>query len=177
MLHGESILKSFEAKLTWALEGLIALFLFGMLATVVVLVALRYVFGSSIIGANEIIVILFVYTTSIGAALAIGKGEHLAIVFAVDKLSVKWRRRVDLIRALLVAGINAIAIVYSVQWMSVTGDYLMPSTGLPRWVAQLSIPVGCSLALLFSVFQCVRICDSNRAPGGNRSDSEKEPTT
>ena len=70
-------MKRFERALTKTLEGIMAGLLFVILATVATLVTLRYVFNSSITGASELIVIFFVYITSIGAALAIGKGEHL----------------------------------------------------------------------------------------------------
>lgn len=172
MKDRESPLHKFETRLTSALEAVIALLLFAILAIVVTLVTLRYVFDSSIIGANEIIVILFVYTTAIGAALAVGKGEHLSIVFVVEKLSGSWRRRVDFFRVFMVGAINAIAIYYSIQWMSVTGDYLMPSTGLPRWVAQLSIPVGCSLALLYSIFQWFRVGEQSQPQTIGNANSE-----
>ena len=49
----------------------------------------------------------------------------------------------------MVAAINAIMVWFSFHWISITGDYLMPSTGLPRIVAQLSIPLGCGLATLY----------------------------
>ena len=34
-------------------------------------------------------------------------------------------------------------------WIWKTGHFLMPSTGLPRWVAQISIPMGGLLGLVF----------------------------
>ncbi len=126
-------------------------------AAVVMLVGLRYLFNTSITGTNELIVILFVYTTAIGAALGIAKGDHLAIVFVIEKFPPKSRWMARLIQVGLVGLMNAVALIYSIQWIGVTGHYLMPSTGLPRWVAQLSIPLGCSIALCFTTIHVVRL--------------------
>jgi TRAP-type C4-dicarboxylate transport system permease small subunit len=169
-------MKRFERALTKVLEGIMAGLLFAILATVVMLVTLRYLFNSSITGANELIVILFVYITSMGAAVAVGKGEHLAIVFALDWLPPGARRLANRLSILLVGVINAVAILYSVRWISVTGGFMMPSTGLPRWVAQLSIPLGCSLAL---VYCALRLASERPAPGDAPKDAslaDQQPT-
>ena len=160
-----------ETILCRGLELLLGVCLGLIAATVVTLVGLRYLWNTSVTGANELIVILFVYTTALGAALGIAKGEHLAIVFLIDKLPPRGRRGVDGIRVALVGLINAIALVYSVRWIAVTGHYLMPSTGLPRWVAQLSIPLGCSLGLLFAGMHLVRLLRRETPGGGKTPDS------
>ena len=121
--------------------------------TVVALVALRYIFNSSIPGANEWIVILFVYATSLGAALGFGKGNHLSIEFAVEKVSGKSRRYIDLLQTILLCLLHVAIVVLSCYWIWMTGHFLMPSTGLPRWVAQISIPIGGLLGLVFIVLR------------------------
>jgi len=161
-------MKRFESILCTALEGLIGLLLGLIASAVVMLVGLRYVFNSSITGTNELIVILFVYTTAIGAALGIAKGDHLAIVFLIEKLPPRGRWLAELMRVGLVGLINAVALVYSVQWIGVTGHYLMPSTGLPRWVAQLSIPLGCSIGLGFAAIHAVRLL-GKETPGSENA--------
>ena len=122
---------------------------------VVAMVVLRYVFNSSVTGANEFVTILFVYTTAIGSALAVGKREHIAIGFAVEKLSSVNRRRVEIIGLIAMGVLNIVIVCYSIYWIRTTGDYLMPSTGLPRAVAQLSIPLGCTLAFVFCLLRVI----------------------
>ena len=125
------------------------------LPALVTLVALRYLFNSSITGANELVTILFVYTTAIGAAVAVGKGEHIAISLAVEKLSRRGRRIAEIIQLLLVAGLNAVMIFYSIAWIRITGEFLMPSTGLPRAAVQMSVPIGCGLAIVYCVLRLI----------------------
>ncbi len=144
---------NFEKALTRALETLLAILL-GLIVTIVVtLVILRYVFNSSITGANELVTILFVYTTAIGAAVAVGKQEHIAISFVVDSLPRRVQRTSVVIEHLLVASLNGVMLFYSVGWIRLTGEFLMPSTGLPRAAVQLSVPLGCGMAIVYCLFR------------------------
>ena len=143
------MIQQLERVLTRWLEALLVIGFLAIFGLVVIQVFLRYVLNTSITGANEVIIILFVYTTAIGGAIAAGKREHIAITFAIDWLPSKARHLIDQLGLLMVAAINAIMVWFSFHWIGITGDYLMPSTGLPRIVAQLSIPLGCGLATLY----------------------------
>ncbi len=146
-------MKHLETLLTKTLEFVLAMLLLAISGTVVALVVLRYVFNSSITGANELVTILFVYTTAVGAALAIGKREHIAIPFAVEALPRRAQKFADIVGLVLVATLNAVMLGYSIGWIRITGEYLMPSTGLPRAVAQLSVPLGCGLAVVYCMLR------------------------
>ena len=148
-------MKTAERFLVTVLEGFIALCFVAMFAIVVTLVVLRYVFNESITGANELITVLFVYTTSIGGALAAGKGEHIAIPFAVESLSGRAQRWAGRLSFLAVAFINGSIAWLSMRWIAITGDYLMPTTGLPRVVAQMSIPAGCGIAAIYCLLKAM----------------------
>ena len=157
-----------EQNLTRALEFMLAIALFAIVTIVVTLVVMRYVFNSSITGANEVITILFVYTTAIGAAVAVGKGEHISISFAVDRLPPRLRRCSDNLVLILIAVLNGTMVIYSLGWIEVTGNYLMPTTGWPRMLAQACVPLGCSLAVFY--------CLANLIPGcGNLAQSTDSP--
>ncbi len=143
----------FESRLTRALELVLAGCLLAITTVVVTLVVMRYLFNTRITGANELTTLLFVYATSIGAALAIGKQEHIAISFAVDALPVRIQRSIDRLSLILIAFFHAVVLSESLGWIHVTGDYLMPATGLPREVAQRSVPIGCGLAILFCLLR------------------------
>ena len=79
-------MKTFYSRLTYFLEVLVCLRFLSFFSMVILLVGLRYLFSSSITGANEIITILFVYTTAIGAAIAVGQRSHIAINILIEKL-------------------------------------------------------------------------------------------
>ena len=157
-----TFLGNFHRKLTSVLETLLALCLLVMLLTILLLVLLRYVFNLGIVGANEMVTILFVYTTAIGSAVAVGKKEHVAVEFLIDKLSPSWRTSADIFGYAGVAILNAIMLWHSIRWIHVTGDYLMPATQLPRFYAQASVPIGCGLAVLYAVVRIVSALKSSR---------------
>ena len=139
------------------LEYLIAALLAGVWLVVATLVGLRYLFNSSIPGANEMVTMLFVFTTAIGAAVGVGRWEHVGISVFVDTLPRPVQWWLDLLRCGLVGVINAVVVFYSLQWIKTTGQFVMPSTGLPRYVVQVSVPLGCTLACLFCLVRLVSL--------------------
>ncbi len=153
-------MKRVERLLADILEGVVACAFLTIFALVVIQVFLRYVLNTSIIGANEVIIILFVYTTSIGGALAAGRREHIALTFAIEMLPEPLRKLMARVSFLLVAFINGVMAWFSLHWIGITGDYLMPSTGLTRSVAQNSIPLGCCLAALYCLVKALAPLDS-----------------
>lgn len=146
-------MNSVSRALIRILELVMAAGLFGIAATVVLQVILSSCFNSSVTGANEVITKLFVYVTAIGAAVAVGKREHISITFATERLPGRFQRTIELLELLLVAVLNLTVVVYSFHWIAVTGHYLMPTTQLPRVVAQLSVPLGSILAVSFCVIR------------------------
>lgn len=122
-----------------------------MFAMVTILVALRYVFSTTIIGGNEATVIAFIFTTAIGASVAIARDEHIAIDYFVQKLPETWQQRISVVRLLLLVAINAAILFYAIEWIQRTGGFLMPTLGMPQLVAQVSVPIGCSLSIAYCI--------------------------
>ena len=160
-------LEKAEKILTRLLEWIASVCLLLILVLIVTLVTLRYVFNTGIVGANEFAAILFVYTTAIGSAVAVGRREHISVDFLVEKLGPALRRWAGVLALVLVAMINGIILWQSFHWISVTGSYIMPATQLPRVVAQVSVPIGCSLA----IFYCfVRVANTLRGESRTEAD-------
>ncbi|MEM7231476.1 MAG: TRAP transporter small permease [Planctomycetota bacterium] len=142
-----------ERGLNRILEVLCVLCLAAIFVVVVLLVGLRYVFNSSITGANELIVVLFVYSTAIGSAIAIGRREHIAVGAFVEQLSKRRRRAVDSLGLVAIAVLHVVLLWHSLSWIGTTGSFLMPSTELPRFVTQVSVPVGSTLSIAYCVLR------------------------
>ncbi len=162
----------FEAFLTRFLEGIIAFCLLAIFVIVAALVVLRYVFNSSIPGANEMITILFVYTTCIGAAIAVGRSEHIAVRFAVERFTGRTGKGLDGLQLILVALINGVVFWQSVPWILATGKFLMPSTGFPRIIVQFCIPLGCFLAMAYCLIRFISMCFPQEPPGREETREE-----
>ena len=126
------------------------------------LVFLRYALNQSITGANEIVTILFIYTTAIGAAVSIGKNEHIGIDVFVNFLPSKFYKTIRVLQIVLLFTLHLILFIYCLQWIGKAGGYLMPATGLPRLVAIASIPIGCILCVLYCFKILIDVIDTSR---------------
>ncbi len=150
-------LDRFEQLLTRTLQGIIVLCFMGIFVLIITLVILRYGFNTTIIGGNEFVVILFIYTSALGAAVIVGKREHIAITWFIDKLPATPRKVVDIINFLSIAFINAVMIFFSIHWINTTGGYLTAVLRIPQLCAQIIVPVGCGLAVLYCLYQILLI--------------------
>ena len=142
-------LMDWEKRFGRVLETLVTLMFFSILSLTVLLVVMRYGFNSSIIGGNEAMEYLFIYTTALGAAVSVGKGDHIRISFLVDYLKGFPRRCIDMVCFLLIAFINGVMIYYSLPWIRSAGYFESPVLRIPNWMVQVSVPIGCSLVILY----------------------------
>ena len=137
---------------THVLEWLVTLCFFVILMLTIILVILRYGFNEAIIGGSELVEYLFIYTTAIGAAAALGRREHIKITWFIDKLAPGYRKIVDILGFLLIALINVVMIYYSVPWIRTVGSFESPVLRLPNRLIQIGIPIGCGLAILYCLY-------------------------
>ena len=138
-----------EQFATRLLEAIVTFFFFVILSITIILVIMRYGFNSAIIGGNEAMNYLFIYTTALGAAVSIGNDEHIKISFLVDKLKAGSRKVVNIVNFILIGFINAVMIWYSLRWIHSTGYFESPVLRIPNWMVQVSVPLGCSLVILY----------------------------
>ena len=120
-----------------------------MFSITFVLVFLRYVLNQSITGANEIVTILFIYTTALGSAISIDKNEHISIDIFVNYLSLRNQKIIKAVQLILLVFLHITIFMYSLEWIKTAGGYLMPATGLPRIITIASIPICCLLSVLY----------------------------
>lgn len=137
------------------LNLLVQIALATILFIVFLLVVLRYVFHSTIIGGNEATLVAFVYVSLIAAAISLRNDEHIAVRFFTDKLPRRPRQLLVVIRWFFLAGINLLLLLYAVIWIKQTGGFLMPAMGLPQWVAQISVPIGSGLGFAYCCKQLI----------------------
>jgi TRAP-type C4-dicarboxylate transport system permease small subunit len=138
-----------EQFVTRLLEVIITFLFFVILSITITLVVMRYGFNSAIIGGNEAINYLFIYTTALGVAVSIGRVEHIRISFFIDQLNQKHRRYINILNYILIAFINAVMIHYSLPWIKSAGYFESPVLRIPNWTVQVSVPIGCSLVILY----------------------------
>ena len=154
---------AFEKWLTRVLEWILVAIFFGFFVLIIVLVVLRYVFNTTIIGANEGIVIAFVFTTAIGGAVAISRREHIAITYFIDKLPKRLNTGISLLGLALVALINTVIAWQSIYWIGRTGGFMMPAMQLPQIVAQISVPIGCGFAIVYCLIKIILLASGRES--------------
>ncbi len=150
-------LQAFERRLTTLLEAVLAAGLLGMFLVVVLLVALRYAFQSGLVGANETATVVFVYLSSLGAAVAVGRQEHIRVDLLSARLGTRGRLALEACNLGMVAILNAVLAASSIAWIDATGQTLMPVTQMPRYLLQASVPLGCGLATLYCTIKLVTL--------------------
>jgi TRAP-type C4-dicarboxylate transport system permease small subunit len=137
------------------LDMLMQIALAAILAMIFLLVVLRYGFHTTIIGGNEATLVAFVYASVIAAALALRDDDHIAVRYFTNKMTRTHSDVVSILRWLLLMGINLILLAYSIVWIRQTGEFLMPAMGLPQWIAQISVPIGCGLGFAYCSRKCL----------------------
>ena len=142
-------MKRFERILVRVLEIAFCTCFLVMFALVVTQVALRYGFNESIGGANELATILFAYTSALGIAVGIAKRDHMAISWFTERLPIRARRVIDVLGLVLLAILNIVIFWYSLRWIDITGSRMISVLHVPRWTAQIAIPIGTGASAVF----------------------------
>jgi TRAP-type C4-dicarboxylate transport system permease small subunit len=137
------------------LENVLGYIFLMITLAVVVLVVLRYFFLTTIVGGQEFTVFCFIYTSAIGAAVLLYKGELISVPLLVDRLSPRARRWMRRINYLEVALLNGLVVILSIPWIRSVGQFPSPVLRIPQGVVLLSVPVGCGLVSLYALWLAV----------------------
>jgi len=146
-------MKSLELGLVRLLEITCGICFVVMFTLIVTQVALRYGFNESIGGANELATILFAYTSALGIAIGIARRDHMAISWFTERLGPTARKIVDVIGLILLALLNAVIFWYSLRWIDITGVRMISVLQVPRWTAQIAIPIGTGASVVFCLIK------------------------
>ncbi len=144
---------------------LTALFAF-IFALVVLLVVLRYGFNRTIVGGSEATVILFIYTTALGASVDVARGKHIRIDSLIGLLPQRARNWVEMLNLVLIGTLHAFLFFYSLEWIRVVGGSEDPVLHIPDGIAEVAIPIGCAFAVLFCLTRLVALALPARSGSG-----------
>ena len=158
------MLSKIEHILALVLDGVITLLFGVILMLTIVQVFLRYGLNSSLLGANETMEVLFIYTTALGAAAALRRRQHININYVETHLPTPVRKVVDVLAHLLVAFLNGVMIYYSINWIGMVGSNESPVMRIPEWTFQVSIPIGCGLVIFYCLVN-IALTISGEWPG------------
>jgi TRAP-type C4-dicarboxylate transport system permease small subunit len=146
-------MKKLEHLLVRILEISFSICFLVMFALVVTQVALRYGLNESIGGANELATILFAYTSALGIAVGIAKRDHMAISWFAERFPPRLRKAADVVGLVLLAILNLVIFWYSLRWIDITGSRMISVLHVPRWTAQIAIPIGTGASAIFCLIK------------------------
>ncbi len=124
--------------------------LVGMISAILVLeVAFRYLLNHSLLWAEEFSRFLFLWTTFIGAAAAIGKGTHFSLRSLVEVLPSAGRRAAGLASAAFVALFAFLLVAEGWRLARFAAPQMSTVLDISRFWFYLAIPVGGVLMLAY----------------------------
>ena len=150
-----------ETGLVRLLECLLSITFMGIFALVVLLVVMRYLFNSTVVGGNEATVMLFIYTTALGAAVDVARGKHIIVDTFVNYLPPVARYWLDIFNLVIVGVLNGFLMKYGIDWVTAVGTSEHPVLHIPEGIVQIALPIGCALTILFCFTRIVVMLVSN----------------
>jgi len=147
------LIKKVDAFISKTIETVITALLILILCMVFIQTCLRYFFSSSIYGVDELITIFFIYASTLGAALALRRREHISIKNIFEKMPTSASKILLKFHYIIIALFNIIIMYFSVLWLKKTMFVISQVTKLPFWVKGIALPISC----LIVVFYCIYI--------------------
>jgi len=126
--------------------------IFGALAGLTIVVALnvfcRFVLRFSLSWADETAMILLVWLTFLGAAVAMRDRMHYAFDYVVQRLPLAGQRVLRIATIVLCMAMTVLLVYWSGKVVFLITDWVMPATGIRRSWVYAACPVG-GLFLLY----------------------------
>ena len=135
----------FHRGIEWLLAGLIAL----ISVALVVEVIFRYLLTGSLLWVEELSRFLFLWSAFIGAAVAVGKGQHFSLRSLVDALPRAARRAAGVTSFLAVFALALLLLVEGWGLARFAAPQMSTVLDISRFWFYLAIPVGGALMLLY----------------------------
>ncbi|MDQ0338287.1 TRAP-type C4-dicarboxylate transport system permease small subunit [Caldalkalibacillus uzonensis] len=140
------------------IDFFIVLMLVGIVVTITLQVAFRYIFQISAPWTEEVARFMFIYLTYIGAALAIREKSHIAIDILVERLPRMLRAAVHIIVQLAI--IFFLSILLKGSWIMVESSTDVSSATM-RWLSMsyvyLALFLGSVLMIFYSVLRVIEV--------------------
>ncbi|MDO6564823.1 TRAP transporter small permease [Amphritea sp. 1_MG-2023] len=150
-----------DQKFGWLLNAAALISSLALVGLMLFLVVARYIFGWSIIGLLELIMLFGMWLYMVGSLIASRKREHLVVDFLQTSLRDQQIRRLHQALISLITLVITGFFVYLSYRMLTWGmrrPQHTPGLSIPLWIPQSAImfaSIGCSLYALRDFIQCV----------------------
>ena len=150
-----------DLKFSWLLNAIAVISSLALVGLMLFLVVARYIFGWSIIGLLELIMLCGMWLYMVGSLIASRKREHLVVDFVQTSIRDRQIRRYHQCFISLITLVITGFFVYLAYRMLAWGlrrPQHTPGLSIPLWIPQSAImfaSVGCALYALRDFIQCV----------------------
>lgn len=143
----EDVSRLIELITRWACVGTMSTM------TVIVFgqVILRFVFNNALPWPEEISRYLMIWSCFLGSSLAVKHGEHIGVLFIVQKIPDGIRRYISFVVKLAVIVFLAFAAYHGFRMLEMTRRQVAPASGLNMAIAYAAIPVGSLFGLVHAL--------------------------
>jgi len=111
-------------------------------------VVARYVFDAPLVWSDELASILFIWLAMFGAALALERGEHMAMTALVARLPARWQAWCRAVAALVVCVFVALIVVPAIGHARADMAITTSALEIPVGYRSAAVPVGLVLMLI-----------------------------
>lgn len=132
-------------------EGILVIVLAGMAVVVFLQVIFRYVLNLPLFWTEELARYCLVWSSLLGSAVAVKRGQHIAVTIFMERLPPALRRWLTMVALISVAAILAIILWGGLQLVAITGAQISPALRVSMSVPYLAVPVGAALMLLHTI--------------------------
>ncbi|HPN03793.1 MAG TPA: TRAP transporter small permease [Rectinema sp.] len=134
---------------------------FFLIALTFIGVILRYAFGISIIWAYEVSMMLLVWVSFLGAAIAVQTKSHVNFDLLLSKIPEKTRKWIVLLKDIIILAFLVIGTYYGYKVFRQTMRQSMQTINLPVGLLYLALPVGFIPMILFFIEEALTEFTSN----------------
>ena len=132
-------------------EVILIVVLSTMAVVVLLQVIFRYVLNFPLFWTEEFARYCLVWSSLLGSAVAVKRGQHIAVTIFMERFPPALRRGLTIIALISVAVILTIILWGGIQLVAITRAQISPALRVSMSVPYLAVPVGAALMLLHTI--------------------------
>jgi tripartite ATP-independent transporter DctM subunit len=136
--------------------------LVAMMGLVVIGVVFRYFLSTPIFWIDEVCSILFIWLSMMGAVIAIHRHEHLRLTLLIDRVSPRWRKRLDALGQVLVIAFLATMVLPAYRHVVSESIIYSATLGISNGIRIAAVLFGISAMLLIAFSRLISTASLRR---------------
>ena len=132
-------------------EVVLLVVLTAMALAVFLQVIFRYVLSFPLFWTEEFARYCLVWASLLGSAVAVKRGQHIAVTILVERLPSALGRTLKIMALIAVVVILAVIFWGGIQLVAITRAQISPALRVPMSIPYLAVPVGAALMLFHTI--------------------------